>query len=132
MTPEKRTFFDLCDLPMLPSLFKKLDEIKVENLGQLKGWPGATVISELKLTKAETANFIDCLQAGISTLSIDRVARIESSTLHHQSSAALVASILIAGCTGDIGGRDQAKLFAEISLDLIEAVQSEAMKRASQ
>ena len=132
MTPEKMTFFNLNEVPTISSLYAKLAEKKVTNLTQLRGIASSAIISELKLTKAEIANYIDCLQVGISKLSTDRIARVESSTLHHQTNAALVASILIAGCTGDIGGRDQAKLFAEISLDLIEAVQSETMKRASQ
>lgn len=129
MTPEKRSFFDINQLPLITSLHVKLSGKEVSNLHQLGSISSAEVISDLKLTKTEVANLIDCLQIGISNLSADRIARIESSTPHHQTNAALVASILIAGCTGDIGGRDQAKLFAEISLDLIDEVQSEAMKR---
>ena len=43
--------------------------------------------------------------------------------------ALMLVQAMISRTTGDIGGRDQAKLFAEIAYDFLEAIRSEASKR---
>lgn len=46
----------------------------------------------------------------------------------HEAALALIGAI-IKSTTGDIGGRDQAKLFAEIAFEMIDAVRLEGEKR---
>lgn len=46
----------------------------------------------------------------------------------HEAALALIGKLL-QGTTGDIGGRDQAKLFAEIAFDMIDAARLEGTKR---
>ena len=45
--------------------------------------------------------------------------------------AVLIFNTLLGNSTGDFGGRDQAKLFAEITFDFIDAISAEQIRRSS-